>query len=47
MQVAERLYDPDLVRVQSWGVLECVVHEGCNGLKATPDDAWCHHTCSS
>ncbi len=33
------LYDPDLVKVQSWAVpmLQCVVHEECNGLKANPN----------
>ena len=33
------LYDPDLVRVKTWivPVLQCVVHEGCDGLTADPN----------
>ena len=33
------LYDPDLVRVKTWivPVLQCVVHEGCDGLAANPN----------
>jgi hypothetical protein len=33
------LYDPDLERVQSWivPVLQCVVHENCDGLTANPN----------
>jgi len=32
------LYDPDLVRVKTWivPVLQCVVHEDCDGLTANP-----------
>ena len=32
------LYDPDLVRVQSWAapMLQCVVYEDCDGLTANP-----------
>jgi len=31
------VYDPDLERVHSWKVLECVVHKGCKGLTAKPN----------
>jgi len=33
------LYDPELERVQSWivPVLQCVVHENCDGLTANPN----------
>jgi len=33
------LYDPELERVKIWlvPVLQCVVHEGCDGLTANPN----------